>query len=469
MDYEDYDLIILGGGSAGYNGAAAACKLGLRVAVVEGSDELGGLCILRGCMPSKAILESANRYMTLRRAGEFGLAAREIDFSLAEIRSRKERLVREFADYRAKQLAGGRFDLHRGWASFVDPHTVEVTLPDGTKRALRGKTFLLATGSRFQCVEVPGLAQTGFLNSDQVLGLAHLPRSVILLGGGATAVEFAHFYAALGVQVTLIQRSRQLLREMDGDVALCVESAYRKRGMRVYCHTRLEKVERAENGMKRVCFEQGGKSRIVEAEEIVCALGRQPMTERLQLANAGLEATRGRVHVGPTQQTCVPHLFAAGDVAGPYEIVHIAIQQAELAARNAARLLAGPAKPAALEEIDYRLRLFAIFSAPEVAMVGLTERELQETAVPYRAATYSFDDHGKSMLAGETEGFVKLLASEESGEIIGAAVVGPHASELIHEIVVAMRFRATARDLLEIPHYHPTLSEIWTYPAEELA
>ncbi len=469
---KDYDLIILGGGSAGYNGAAAACQLGLRVAVVEGSDELGGLCILRGCMPSKALLESANRYMTLRRAGDFGLIAGEISFACAEIRARKERLVQEFADYRAKQLASGRFDLHRGWAAFTDPHTIEISLPDGTKKSISAETFLLATGSRFKCVEVPGLAEVGFWNSDKVLEMTHIPRSVIILGGGATAMEFSHFYAALGTEVTVIQRSPQLLKEMDGDISCALENAYRKRGMRVYCHTRLQKVERTETGAKRVHFEQSGKNRSVEAEEIICALGREPHTEGLNLANAGLEATHGRIHVEPTQQTCVPHIFAAGDVSGPYEVVHIAIQQAELAARNAARLLksrGGKAMPSALEEINYRLRLFAVFSSPEVAMVGMTEQELQASSVCYNVASYAFDDHGKSMIAGETDGFVKLLTSDETKEIVGAAVIGPHASELIHEIVVAMRFRATARDLLDVPHYHPTLSEIWTYPAEELA
>jgi pyruvate/2-oxoglutarate dehydrogenase complex dihydrolipoamide dehydrogenase (E3) component len=423
-------------------------------------------------MPSKALLESANRYMTLRRAGDFGLVSGQIDFSCAEIRDRKERLVKEFADYRAKQLASGRFDLHRGWASFTDPHTVEVVLADGTKEVLTGKSFLLATGSRFKCVEVPGLAEVGFLNSDQVLELTHVPRSIIILGGGATAMEFAHFYSALGTEVTIVQRSGQILKEMDGDVACSLESAYRKRGMKVYCHTRLQKVERTETGAKRVFFEHGGKDRSVEAEEIICALGREPNTERLNLAATGLESTHGRLHVEPTQQTCVPHIFAAGDVSGPYEIVHIAIQQAELAVRNAARLLnghGGRAIPASLEEIDYRLRLFAVFSSPEVAMVGMTEKELQAASICYNVASYPFDDHGKSMLTGETEGFVKLLTSDETKEILGAAVVGPHASELIHEIVVAMRFRATAKDLLEIPHYHPTLSEIWTYPAEELA
>ncbi|MCX6967142.1 MAG: NAD(P)/FAD-dependent oxidoreductase [Verrucomicrobia bacterium] len=469
---KDFDLIVLGGGSAGYAAASTASSLGLRVAVVEGGEQVGGLCILRGCMPSKALIESANRYLTLRRAEEFGLSAGSIGFSIQEIHARKARHVAEFAKYRAKQLESGRFEFLRGWAGFVDPHTISVRSADGSVRQWTSETFLLATGSRVKKIAVPGLAECGYLDSDAVLSQARMPQSVIVLGGGATAVEFAHYYAALGASVTMIQRSEQLLKELDGDLAQALEAAFRKRNIRVYCSTDLVRVEAAEGGFKRVVFTQKGATQSVEAEEIVYTLGREPQMDGLNIEKAGLQTTRGCLAVGTTQQTAVAHIFAAGDVAGPHEIVHIAIQQGELAARNAARLIKGACigeAPRCLEEIDYRLQLFVIFSEPEIAVTGISECELQELGVPYRVATYPFDDHGKSMLMGETEGLVKLLASEESGEILGASVVGPHASELIHEIVVAMRFRATVRQLMEIPHYHPTLSEIWTYPAEELA
>ncbi len=471
MSY-DFDLLILGGGSAGYNGASTACGLGLKVGVIEGGEELGGLCILRGCMPSKALLESAHRYDTLRRAGEFGLAASDLGFALKSIRERKERLVAEFADYRAKGLQNGRFELLRARAAFVDPHTVELTDAQGNQRRVSARAFLLATGSRHHCVKVPGLEESGFLTSDDVLDLkGGIPASIIILGGGATAVEFAYFYNALGAKVTLIQRSRQLLKAMDRDVADCVADHFRARGIEVHCHTELKEVRTLPDGRRAVTFRQVAETVTVEAEQIFCALGRVPNTEGLQLDAAGVRTTQGRLHVEPTQQTSAPHIFAAGDVAGPYEIVHIAIQQAEVAVRNAARLLqhSGATPLRTLEETDYRLRLSAVFGSPEVAMVGLSERELQIASVPYRVACYPFADHGKALVAGEEVGFVKLLVSEENGEIIGGAVVGAHASELIHEIVVAMRFRATAADLAAIPHYHPTLSEIWTYPAEELA
>ncbi|HEX8297115.1 MAG TPA: hypothetical protein VF593_12495, partial [Chthoniobacteraceae bacterium] len=203
------------------------------------------------------------------------------------------------------------------------------------------------------------------------------------------------------------------------------------------------------------------------AEEIIYALGRQPALEGLSLADAEVPVSRSGIVANAHQQCGPAHLFTAGDVCGPYEVVHIAIQQAEVAARNAARVLGRLDGP--LEFIDYRLNLFAVFTQPQVAAVGLTERDAERQGCAFRSAKYAFADHGKALVRGEPDGFVKLIAERETGRILGASCVGPEASELIHEIVVAMHFGATARDLAGIPHYHPTLSEIWTYPAEELA
>jgi pyruvate/2-oxoglutarate dehydrogenase complex dihydrolipoamide dehydrogenase (E3) component len=205
----------------------------------------------------------------------------------------------------------------------------------------------------------------------------------------------------------------------------------------------------------------------VEADEVLCALGRKPNVAGLGMDHAGIQGGKAGVPTNARQQTQNSHIFAAGDVCGPHEVVHIAIQQAELAARNAARLL-GKLK-GEMENVDYALKLFVVFTHPEVAMIGLTKHEAALLRYDVRVAKYAFCDHGKAMVRGETDGFVKLMADEKTRRILGAACVGPEASELIHEIAAAMYFSATARDLADIPHYHPTLSEIWTYPAEELA
>jgi pyruvate/2-oxoglutarate dehydrogenase complex dihydrolipoamide dehydrogenase (E3) component len=460
----DFDFVVLGGGSGGYAGANLAAGLGLKVALIEGAEEMGGTCLLRGCMPSKTLIQSANRYMTLRRARDFGLRAENLSVHGEEIMERKRTLIADFGAYRVKQLQCGRFELIRGWGSFVDAHTLDVQ--GASPRRLRAKAFLIATGSTLRFVHVPGLKETGFLSSDDVLNSAHIPKSVIMLGAGPIAMEFAHYYAALGTEVTIVQRGVQVLRDMDGDVAVAASDALIERGVRLYLGTTLTRVEKCATG-KRVFFQHEGTERSLEAEEIIYGLGRVPNIEHLALDAAGVTAQHGRLAVNPRQQTSVPHIFAAGDAAGPHEIVHIAIQQAEVATRNAHRLIHESAEP--LEDIDYRLKLFVVFTEPQVAAIGFSEKELIMANAPYAVAKYAFSDHGKAMVLGETDGFVKLIAKPGTCEILGAAAVGPEASELIHELAAAMYFHATAHDLLQIPHYHPTLSEIWTYPAEELA
>ncbi len=462
----NYDFLIIGGGSAGYAAARTAVALGLTTCVIDGAEELGGLCILRGCMPSKTLLASSGRYHSMQRAGEFGLRATGLEVHGDEILARKRRIIADFADYRRKQLEGGKFELVRGFARFIDAHTVEVQLRDGGLRTLTARSVLLATGSVVNDPPLPALQQLGCWTSDDVLDTAHIPESIVILGGGATAVEFATYYAGLGRRTTLVQRSPQLLKGTDPDVAAALADGLRVRGVKVFTDTKLTGASATATG-KRIEFQHEGKTIAVEAEQILNALGRSPAIAGLALDAAGIAIENGRPSMRDTQQTSQPHIFAAGDIAGPYEIVHIAIQQGEIAARNAARVLADKGEP--LEETDYRLKLYAIFSDPEVAACGASEGDLRAKGIPFRVATYPFNDHGKSITMGETDGFVKLIAAQEDGEILGGSVVGPHASELIHEIVVAMRFRSTAAQLASVPHYHPTLSEIWTYPAEDLA
>jgi pyruvate/2-oxoglutarate dehydrogenase complex dihydrolipoamide dehydrogenase (E3) component len=460
-----YDLAVIGGGSAGYAAAATAARVGLTTICIEGGAEVGGLCILRGCMPSKTILESANRFITLRRAAEFGLSTGQIGFDAEVIRNRKRKLITEFASYRQSQLENAKFEFVRARASFISPSRLHLVKLEGGEQEIAFRSAVIATGSELNLTDIPGLADVPFLHSDLALDSDRVPRSVTILGGGAIALEFTHFYNALGSKVTVIQRSPQFLKEVDNEVAGALIEALRSRGVEMISGTKLIKVA-AENEEKAVYFLQEGVQQRVAADELFYALGRRPATRGLNLEAAGVELTpNGAVVVNDRMQSTQPHVFAAGDVAGLHEVVHIAIEQAIVAVNNAQRLLHGEE----LGKMDYRLRLFAVFTQPQLAFVGLTEREAREQNIPIRTASYPFSDHGKSLVRGEPEGFVKLIAREQSREILGGAVVGPEGAELIHEIVVAMYFRATATQLAGIPHYHPTLSEIWTYPAEELA
>lgn len=457
-----YDFVVIGGGSAGYAGARTAHAQGLRTAVIDGAAELGGLCILRGCMPSKTLLESARRYRVIRNAGEFGLSAGEPGFDIAKIIARKRKLIAEFSKYRAGQLQDGRFDLFRGSAEFTGTNSLLVTSSDGSQIPLEAKTILVATGSAISIPPVPGLAEAGCLTSDDLLDRESLPASLIVLGGGPVALEMASYARAFESKVTVIQRSPQILRGSDRDAADALADGLRKDGIELFIGTRLLRIEK-HGATRRVVFLHGDLEQTVEAAEILNSLGRHAVIPK----GLPAKAENGKIATNLSQQTSLPHIFAAGDVCSPLDVVHTAIQQGEIAARNAARLLKKSNEP--LEKMDYRLNLFAVFTEPGFASVGANEAELSASGIPFRTAKYPFDDHGKSLVMGETTGFVKLTAHATSGKILGASIVGPEAAELIHEVVVAMRFHATASDIATTPHYHPTLSEIWTYPAEELS
>jgi pyruvate/2-oxoglutarate dehydrogenase complex dihydrolipoamide dehydrogenase (E3) component len=326
---------------------------------------------------------------------------------------------------------------------------------------LKAKNFIIATGSSVAPPPLPQLHETGYITSDDALTLTRLPKSLIVLGGGPIACEFAQFFARFGVKVTLIQRSEHILREFDTDAGIEIEKVFRHEGIKVFTGTKLLDAKR-KGKLKAVSFAQHGKTISVSAEEILFALGREPNIASLGLDQAGVATERGRIVANEFMQTSAPHIYTAGDCTGPHEIVHLAVQQGEIAATNIAN-------PNAPRRMDYRLLIAVMFTEPQVAFVGLTEKEAKLRGISFLTASYPFNDHGKSLIMEAKDGFVKLLADPKSGEILGGACVGPVGGELIHEIVAAMAKRMTVHELAAMPHYHPTLAEIWTYPAEELA
>lgn len=454
---ETFDVAVIGGGSAGYAAARTTASAGLRTVVIEGGRDVGGLCILRGCMPTKALLQSAEVLHLAQHAGVFGVRVNKPRPDFAEIMARKDRLIAGFADYRRDQLQNGTFKFVRAKAKFVDPHTLSL---DSGER-IRARHFVLATGSTVAPSPVAELDEVGYLTSDDALALQHLPESLIILGGGAVAVEFAQFFARLGVRTILVQRSPHLLREMDTDAAEVVETVLRREGIELFTDTHLVSAFKEEQ-KKGVTFQHAGKEVRVSAQEILFALGRVPNTGGLNLEAAGVAVKGGRIVTNPSMQTNVPHIYAAGDCTGLYEIVHLAVQQGEVVGHN----IACPNRP---KHMDYRLLTTVVFSDPPIAFVGLTEKAARGLGLPYLAASYPFADHGKSLILEAKDGFVKLLADPASGLILGGSVVGPLGGELIHEIIAGMSKGMTVHELAAMPHYHPTLAEIWTYPAEELA
>jgi pyruvate/2-oxoglutarate dehydrogenase complex dihydrolipoamide dehydrogenase (E3) component len=408
-------------------------------------------------MPTKALLYSAEVMHLASQAATWGIRVDEARPNFAQVMARKDAVIKDFADYRVRQLHQGKFEFRHCWATFIDPHRLE--LSDGKK--ITARSFVIATGSKVSPCPIPGLADLGCLDSDRALSMERLPKTMIVLGGGAVALEFAQFFARMGVRVTLIQRSAHVLHGFDRDAAIEIEKAFRREGITVYTGTKL--VDGRPVGQeKEIVFEHDGKTARVQAEAVFYALGRVPKLDGLNLGTTGVAIEHGRIVTNRRMQTSVPHIYAAGDCTGLHEIVHIAIQQGETAAHNLA-------EPAAPREMDYRLLTEVVFTDPQLALVGLTEKRAHVSNIPYLATSYPFNDHGKSIIMNVQEGFVKLLAEPRTGEILGGCCAGPQGGELIHEIIAAMHKRMTVRELASMPHYHPTLAEIWTYPAEELA
>ena len=453
-----YDLVVIGSGSAGFNAARVAASLGKRVAIVDGARQLGGLCILRGCMPSKTLLYSTEVLHLAQKGKTFGLKIPKASVDMKALHERKKKMIGEFADYRLKALKSGRYDIYHSHARFTGPHAI--MLADG--RTLTAKKFLIGTGSRVSVPPVPGLAETPFWTSDDVLDLDFVPESVIVLGGGIVACELAQFLRRIGSKVTLIQRSKNILKDHSPAASEVVQQSFRDEGIDLHTDTKIDKISGDKNGVT-VKFTSAGKPATRRAKFLFNALGREPNTAGLDLAAAGVKTTpAGRIAVNKWQQTSAKHIYAGGDVCGPHDIVHLAVAQGELAARHAFGVKG-------LKPIDHALLLNVVFTDPPLATIGVQENELAARGEKFLVASYPFNDHGKSILMDANYGYVKVIAEPKRGRILGAEIVGRDAGELIHCFSGPLAMKATVFDLLRAPWYHPTLAEILTYPLEEVA
>jgi pyruvate/2-oxoglutarate dehydrogenase complex dihydrolipoamide dehydrogenase (E3) component len=449
-----FDLVVVGAGSGGYAAARTARELGASVALVD-RGPLGGLCILRGCMPSKTLIATSDAAHDVRHAHELGVHASEPTVDLAAVMARKREIIAGFTDYRVAGIE--TFPVFHGEAAFESPHKLRVGAD-----LIEGKTFVVATGSEIVPPVFPGLAEVGYIESDEALELQAPPQSMIVLGGGYVGCELGQFYARIGVPTTMLIRSTQLLTDEDADIGEGLTEYFRAEGIAVETRARVLRVGRGDDGRKVVQYVVDGVEKSLAAHEIFYALGRVPVVAGLNLEAAGVKyhAMTGIV-IDETLRTSQQHIFAVGDVTGRFALVHVAIQQGELAARNAVH--------GTQERVDYSLsKTHTVFSDPQVAVAGETEKELQRAGTPYLVASYPFNDHGKAISIGKTKGFVKMMAAPADGRILGAAILGPEGSDLIHELIVALYYNATVFDFVKIPHLHPTLAEIWTYPAEEL-
>jgi pyruvate/2-oxoglutarate dehydrogenase complex dihydrolipoamide dehydrogenase (E3) component len=455
MKTQHFDYIVIGGGSGGYAAARTAREVLNNVAIVDNADTLGGLCILRGCMPSKTLIYSAEVLHLAQQGKAFGLNIPEASVDMPALHQRKLDVIKEFSDYRQKQLESDRFTLFRNRAKFINSRTIQ--LNDGTR--LSADHFMVATGSTVSVPPIRGLADAPYWTSDDILELDFIPQKVIVLGGGIVACELAQFMRRIGAEIIQIQRSEHILKELSVEAATVIEQAVRDEGTELYTSTTLKSVEHYD-GNFTVTFEHAGEIISVNAPHLFNALGRRPATDGLGLTVAGISTLpSGHINCNAMQQTSNPRVYASGDVAGPHEIVHVAILQGETAAKHATGRAA--------ERVDYDSLCGVVFTDPQIGTVGLSENQLKQRGIDYLVAEYPFDDHGKSILMEAKYGYVKVFA-DRNGVVLGAECVGKDAGELIHAMAVAVTLKANVRDLLKVHWYHPTLSEIWSYPLEDI-
>ncbi len=460
MSTASYDLIVIGGGSAGYAAARVATDRGKRVALIE-QGPFGGLCILRGCMPSKTLLRSSELAHLAAHSAELGISAKDVAIDYPAIIRRKNTIVRGFADYRKQEVVQRELlTLIDGEARFLDAHRIRVG-----DRELTAPRYVIATGSRIFVPDIPGLAGQGYWTSDDALASDRLPQRLVVIGGGVIACELGQHFARMGVQVTILERGPHLLRRHDPEFGRALGGYLEEEGITLRTNVRFHEVTR--HGRSKMVVistddqQQAGRQFSVHGDEILIATGRTANINGLDLAAAGVKGSAGGIVVNEHLRTSHPDIYAAGDVTGTFQLTHVAVRQGEIAACNA---LGGPAQAA-----DYRIVPDVVFSDPPFARVGLSEVDAARAGRPVLTASYPYDDLGKAICTGQTKGFVKMLAEPVSGEILGVALLGASAPELIHEAVVAMHYHATVADLMQMPHFHPTLAEIFTYPAEALA
>lgn len=449
---ERYEVCIVGAGTAGFSAAEAAAAAGRRMVLVSGPGDLGGTCILRGCMPAKALLSSTERLGDVDNAPHVGVKTGNVHVDVPAIIRRKRELVDYFSEDRVHELE--RYELVRGCARFVARDTIEVA-----GRRIGAERFILATGSRIVAPSIPGLRETGYLVSDDVLELKTIPPSVAVVGGGPVGCEFAQYFARLGARVTLLEEGPQVLRNEDVDVARAVAAALVADGVEVVLEAQIAHCAKTQT-QTVVTYSAGDIVTSIEVTAVLLATGRMPNIEGLDLERAGVLFADGRLAIDPYLRTTNKHILAAGDVVGRRCLVHVAAYTGKLALQNA--FAEHPLKA----DFD-RFEAHAIYTQPQVAVAGLTERECRARGLNVRVERHSFSDIGKALVSDRAAGYVKMIA-DESGRIAGVAVVGEAAIDLIGEAIALIDRGATVADVAAMPHLHPTMGEVFSRVAEDL-
>jgi dihydrolipoamide dehydrogenase len=450
MAREDYDLIIIGSGPGGYVAGIRAGQLGLKVAVVEKDPKLGGTCLHRGCIPTKALLHTASMLDEIRDAGSLGIEVSAPKLDIAKAHERKRKVV----DKNARGVEGlfrkyKVVPMLQGTGRVVGPHEVEVENAAG-KTTYGAKFILIATGSVPRDIPTAKADGKKILNSDHILEMERVPKSIAVLGAGAVGTEFASMFASFGSEVTLIEMLPRLLPIEDEEVSAQLERSLRKRKIKSLTGTKLTGVEETEGGL-RLTLDANGKTETIETEILLSATGRRPVTEGIGLEALGIELDRGYIKVNGTMQTAVPHIYAIGDVVPTPWLAHVASAEGILAVEHMAGQHVKP--------LNYDLVPSCTYCEPEVGSVGLSEAKAKERGYDVAVGKFPFTALAKAAILGHTDGFVKIVRDTKYDEVLGVHIIGAHATDLIAEACAAMTLETTDEELIRTIHAHPTLSE----------
>ncbi|HET7521742.1 MAG TPA: dihydrolipoyl dehydrogenase [Bacillales bacterium] len=456
---EEYDLVVLGGGTGGYVSAIRASQLGLKTAVVE-KDKLGGTCLHRGCIPSKALLRSAEVYATVKNGEDFGVVAEDIILDYEKAHQRKRSIIHQLHQGVHGLMKKGKIDVYEGIGRILGPSifspsagTISVEMADGSENLMLVPNHLMiATGSRPR--SLPGLEPDGefIMTSDDAVNMEELPGSIIIVGGGVIGVEWASMFSDFGVDVTVLEYEDRILPVEDDDVSKEMARLLKKKGVHIVTGARVLP-ETAEKRKKiSIQVDRSGEKTSFSADKILVSVGRQANTEDIGLDNTGITVEGGFIQTNAHYQTEEPHIYAIGDVIGGLQLAHAASHEGIVAVEH----MAGRSP----EPVDDTLIPRCVYSRPETASIGLTEKQAKQQGYSVKTGRFSFKAIGKALIYGESDGFVKFVTDRENQDLLGVHMVGPHVTDMISEAALARLLDAAPWEIADTIHPHPTLAEI---------
>jgi dihydrolipoamide dehydrogenase len=446
---EEKDVVVIGGGPAGYVAAIRASQLGAKVALIE-KDKLGGTCLNRGCIPTKTLLRGVELIGLVNKAKHYGINTGEVTVDFSKMMKWKDRIVRMLEISIYGLMKSNAVEVIKGRGELISTTQVEVQTERDEKRTIQTKRIILALGSIPSSVSILGADSPGVITTDDALKLSQIPKSLVIIGGGVIGVEFATIFAKLGTRVTLVEMLPQIIPNEDSELALSLEKSLRKDGVQIFTEAQVVGIEDKPNGVKSVILSTGQGERRCETQLVLIATGRQPYIEGVGLERIGVATTEGGIKINEKMETNIAGVYAAGDATGGILLAHVASAEGMIAAENA---LGKNSK------MDYRVVPRCIYTMPEIGTVGMTAREAERKGLPVRLGVFPLAANSKALILGERDGFVKIVTHAKSGEILGFHIFGPQATELVAEVALTMNMKGTVHEILSTLHAHPTLYE----------